>query len=392
MTASRITVLLVDDDELDRRAVLRAVQEQQLPYGVTPAASLAEACRLLRERTFDVAIVDYGLADGVGTDLIPDLGGTPMVVVTGSGSEQIAVAAIRQGAYDYVVKDPERRYLILLPATISAVLARRRAEVAAGTHARELARSNAELDRFAGAIAHDLKNPVGTILGYAELLLAENPGLDASSVEHLQSIVRTAVRMGSMIKEVLDYARIAQSAKTVGVVDLGAVVGEIVEDLAGAIHATGGTVEALELPVVRGDAPRLRQLLQNLIANALKFRRDDAAPAVRIAAREVTNGWEVCVADNGVGIEHADHDRIFRLFERVKRQGAPEVEGIGLALCRRIVDQHGGQIWVDSEPGCGATFHFTLARNHVTQPASQLAAEGEHAHRAPTKEERRTPP
>ena len=235
----------------------------------------------------------------------------------------------------------------------------------------DLSRSNTDLERFAHVASHDLQEPLRTVTGFADLLAHRSAGrLDDESRESLGFIRDGVLRMGAMLDGVLDYSRVAGRGLSRERVDMNDVVRDAEADLARAIADRGAAVTVGELPEVEGDVVQLRQLMTNLVANALKF-SGERPPRVEISAEETDAGWTFAVRDEGIGIDPRDAERIFTMFARAHPDGdgdgAAQAEGtgIGLAVCRRIVERHGGEIWVESTPGAGSTFRFTLPRTHA---------------------------
>jgi signal transduction histidine kinase len=239
----------------------------------------------------------------------------------------------------------------------------REAERALTASAAELARSNRDLEQFASVASHDLVEPLRTVTGFLELLDQRATGLDARSREYLRYALGGTEQMQALVGDLLDYAQAGRDVHDEDV-DLGAVVGEVRERLAGAIAARGAQVVAdAPLPVVRGDATQVRQVLQNLVSNAVKFAQPGVPPRVRISATTSPGGGvEVAVADNGVGIPRAQAEQVFTMFERLGGVSGAAGSGIGLAICARVVDRHGGRIWVEPNDGGGSVFRFTLPR------------------------------
>ena len=225
-----------------------------------------------------------------------------------------------------------------------------------------LARSNAELEQFAYVVSHDLQQPLGMISSYLELLEDAVAGsLEGEARDFLDRAARGAERMQEMVNAVLGYARVDTRGREFGAVDLGGVVDEVVGELADAIAATHAKVTRDELPTVVADGAQLHQLLHNLLANALKF-VGDRPPLVHVSAGDDGNQWRVSVRDNGIGIEPTSAQRIFVMFQRLHSPDEYPGTGIGLAICKRIVERHGGRIWVESQPHRGSTFIFTLPK------------------------------
>lgn len=248
------------------------------------------------------------------------------------------------------------------------VTERRLAQERVTQAARELERSNRELTEFAAVASHDLRAPLRSVSSFVALLDEEYGGSFAVEGRMYVARIRAAVaRMGTLIDGLLALARVRAKGDPFVMVDLGEVAQEVVADIEGAIIESGAAVEVAELPVVEADRLQMRQLLQNLMSNAIKFRRPDVTPRVRVDAVQRTQAetggepmWELRVADNGIGLDPAHADRIFKPFERLHAQTAFEGSGLGLAVCARIVERHGGRIRVEHTAGQGATFIVSL--------------------------------
>jgi signal transduction histidine kinase len=233
---------------------------------------------------------------------------------------------------------------------------------------RELERSNEELEQFADLVSHDLRAPLNTIGACAQLIRDKYAGrLDERGRMHADHIVQGTQRMARLIRSILDYARISRQTKAFVKVPLDTALAAALQNLGTRLDAAGAEVESAPLPEVQGDEVQLVQLFQNLVENAVKYRGTDA-PRVRISA-ERTNGfgaagaspgWRITVEDNGMGIDPKLHDRIFQIFERGAQTEGSDGSGIGLAVCKKIVERHGGRIGIASEPGRGSAFSFTL--------------------------------
>ena len=248
--------------------------------------------------------------------------------------------------------------------------------------AAELARSNTELQQFAYIASHDLQEPLRKVQAFGDMLAKDaGPALSADGLDYLKRMQNAAARMQQFINDLLTYARVTSQAHPFESVDLARVAHEVVGDLESRIQSTGGRVELGELPTLDADPLQMRQLLQNLIGNALKFHRKDVPPVVSVQCRSVppaTGGvagcsaWEITVQDNGIGFDEKYLDKIFAPFQRLHGRGEYEGNGIGLAICKKIVDRHGGTITARSVPDEGTRFIVTLPRDQDTgdpQPA-----------------------
>ncbi len=224
----------------------------------------------------------------------------------------------------------------------------------------QLARSNVELKQFAYVASHDLQEPLRAISIYSDLLLKKQaPVLNDEGKEYLQDIAAAATRMKQLIQDLLSFTRIELSERQFQPVDLNEVVNDALGLLKIQVEETKATVEISDLPEVLGDKPQLVQLFQNLISNGIKF-HGPQAPVIRINACKVDSEWQVTVADNGIGIEPRFFERIFVMFQRLHTVEDYAGSGIGLALCKKIVERHGGRIWLESVINQGSTFYLTI--------------------------------
>ncbi|MBF0269572.1 MAG: PAS domain S-box protein [Alphaproteobacteria bacterium] len=225
----------------------------------------------------------------------------------------------------------------------------------------ELKRSNAELEQFSYAISHDLQEPLRMVSSYLALVERRyKQVLDKDGLEFIDFAVDGAKRMSGMIQGLLEYSRVNRKGQSFRPVDLAQAAQDAMVNLALAISESAGTVDVQSLPTVNGDPGQLMRLMQNLIGNALKYRKPDEPPKVTISSARQDDHWTITVADNGIGIAPENTDRLFKVFQRLHSRTQYEGFGIGLAVCRRIVERHGGRIWVESETGQGSRFIFTL--------------------------------
>jgi PAS domain S-box-containing protein len=224
----------------------------------------------------------------------------------------------------------------------------------------ELKRSNSDLEQFAYVASHDLQEPLRMVTGFVQLLHRQYAGrLDADADKYIDFAVDGAKRMQTLINDLLAYARIGMRGRPATTTSAEAAFRQALANLCAGIEETAAEIARGELPEVRADDAQLVQLFQNLIGNALKF-HGQAPPKIRVEARRQDDEWLFSVTDNGIGIAPEFRDRIFLIFQRLHGRGEYAGTGIGLAICKRIVDRHGGRIWVESQAGQGATFYFTL--------------------------------
>lgn len=239
---------------------------------------------------------------------------------------------------------------------------------------RDLQRSNRELEQFAYLASHDLQAPLRTIANASAMLKTSSPDMDGPSAKALEFMDGAVSRMQVLITDLLEHSRIGRDPKFEPV-DLKAIAKQVLVDLAAEIESADATVDVGELPTVPGRATELGLLFQNLVSNAIKFRAEDAPPRVVIRAEETETAWAISVSDNGIGIEEQYFERIFQIFQRLHTASEYEGTGVGLAHCRKIVELHDGAIEVESTPGEGTTFRFTLSKQPMGK-ATMSANEG----------------
>ncbi|HEY5287804.1 MAG TPA: ATP-binding protein [Solirubrobacteraceae bacterium] len=232
----------------------------------------------------------------------------------------------------------------------------------------DLKRSNAELEQFAYVASHDLQEPLRKVASFCQALQRRYGGqLDERAEQYIEFAVDGAKRMQILINDLLAFSRVGRSGVEHELVDLNPVLAEAEASLSSALKESGATVVAAELPSVRGERSLLVSLFQNLIGNAVKF-RGEQPPVVRLSVADQDGQWQFSCADNGIGVEEEYADRIFVIFQRLHTKEAYPGTGIGLAMCRKIVEYHGGRMWLDSEHKPGAEFRFTLPIAKETQP------------------------
>jgi len=238
---------------------------------------------------------------------------------------------------------------------------RKNAELQLREYAGNLKRSVDDLELFAYIATHDLQEPIRGIVAYAQLLLNQcNEARSPKTEKYLKIIENSGLRLNALVNDLREYSRVRSLAKPLEPVDLATVLSNALQNLQLVIKETGASITHDQLPVVLADPTQVTQVFQNLIDNAIKFRREGVAPVIHISVAPKEKMWQFSLKDNGIGIPREYYGKIFILFERLHQRDTYPGTGLGLALCTRIIERHGGRIWVDSEVGKGSTFSFTL--------------------------------
>lgn len=241
------------------------------------------------------------------------------------------------------------------------ITARRLSQQRLKKSAEEIARSNRELETFAYMASHDLKEPLRTISNYLTLLDRKHGGaLGPEACEYMEFAMDASRRMQHLIDDLLDYSKVSMKARQVVPVDCELVLRDVRRNLRASTEETGAEIQISHLPIIEGDAFQLGQLFQNLLTNSIKYRRPTVPPKIVIDSVHRDEEWVFRVKDNGIGIDMSFAERIFQLFQRLHTYQEYPGTGLGLAACKRIVERHGGRIWVESQPGEGSSFYFTI--------------------------------
>ncbi len=365
MSADRFShVLVVEDNAAELDLLCGSLQEEG--FRVFGCGSAREALEHVRERDFGVAVVDHRLPDLSGTQLLEQIHAfddhVRVIIYTGVASYDSIKEALHLGAFAYLEKLSDRSELLRHVHRACHERVGRYAldlERAVADRTEELARSNRELETFASVVAHDLRSPLLTISGYCQLLEDDfHDRLDLTAHEYLAQIVGGAARMNRLIEDLLEYSRAGRAQEPLQPVDMRSVMIQATANLESLIQDQEARIEIGSMPTVNGDQTQLVQLFQNLLGNAIKFRGKEP-PRIGVTASRVDGAWQIAVEDNGIGVAKEHFERVFQTFQRLQGRRYPGT-GIGLAICKKIVERHGGQIWLDSLDGQGTTFFFTL--------------------------------
>ena len=228
--------------------------------------------------------------------------------------------------------------------------------------ARKLARSNRDLQQFAYVASHDLQEPLRMVASFTQLLANRyQDTLDQDAKDFIKYAVDGATRMQALISDLLTYSKVDRQEKSCGLINLDEILGQVLLNLKLAMVDSGAVITHDPLPVIMADEMQLGQLLQNLIGNAIKF-RGEKPPRIHVSSKQNDNGWQISVHDNGIGISPEHRERVFLIFQRLHTMAEYPGTGIGLAICKKIVEGHGGRIWIESPPEGGSAISFTLLK------------------------------
>jgi PAS domain S-box-containing protein len=249
------------------------------------------------------------------------------------------------------------------------VTEKKRTEAALNEYSEELKRRNEELENFAYIASHDLREPLRMVTNYLLLLEKKYKGkaLDDKAYEYIHFADDGANRLSRLIDDLLEYSRVKRVGRPSESVDMGKVLEQVLESLRVSLNGDVVGITHEKLPTITADSIQMYQLLQNLVSNAVKYRRGDS-PRVHISAERKEAEWVFSIEDNGIGIPEDQQDRIFKMFQRLHTQDEYPGTGIGLAIAKKIVERHGGKIWVRSQVGCGSTFYFSIPTDETNLP------------------------
>jgi PAS domain S-box-containing protein len=238
---------------------------------------------------------------------------------------------------------------------------RKSAELQLKEYAEHLKRSNEDLELFAYIATHDLQEPIRGIVAYSQLLLAEcKPEHSSQTKKYLENIARDGLRLNSLVSDLREYLKVRSGAKPFAPTDMEEIFTHALKTLHREVRETRALITHDPLPVVYADSGQITQVLLNLLSNAIKFHKKEVIPEIHVSACLHDGIWQFAVTDNGIGIPKEYHNKVFVLFERLHQRDTYPGTGLGLALSRRIIEQHGGRMWVESATGNGSTFYFTL--------------------------------
>ncbi len=365
--APPLKVLAVENSTADYELILSELRRGGFEVSAELVQTSQDFKSRLRSNRPDIVLADYQLGQWRGMEAVEMMRqegiNVPVILVSGAVGDETAVECIKQGATDYVLKDSLAR---LSSATRRALQEkelleqRMQSEEDLTQKIAELARSNQDLEQFAYAASHDLQEPLRMVTTYVQLLEERYKGkLDADADKYIHYAVDGAARMRTLIEDLLAFSRSGQPRMQTGSIDVHALVERVLENLTVSIQESGAQVTSGPLPTSWTNATQLEQVFQNLIGNAIKF-RSTQPPVIHIAADLVEGEWIYSVQDNGIGIAPEYADLVFSVFKRLHTREEYPGNGIGLSICKKIVERHGGKIWLEPAAGKGARFRFSL--------------------------------
>jgi signal transduction histidine kinase len=377
-TKAKLRVLLVEDDAADRDLILRELGKCEFEISSEVVQTAEEFRQRIRTLCPDVVLADYNLGQWRGTEALEILReeglDIPLILVSGTIGDMTAVDCIKQGATDYVLKDSLARLPVALRRALNERKLReerQRSQESLARKVEELARSNCDLEQFAYVASHDLQEPLRMVAAYTQLLAERYRGkLDDQADKYIRYAVDGAARMQSLIQDLLAFSRVGRQELAVASTDCNQLVERAIENLRAAILESGAVVTHGPLPLLVASGSQLQQVFQNLIGNAIKFRGSES-PVIDISAERQGTNWVFSVADNGIGISGEHAENIFIIFNRLHTRIEYPGNGIGLSICKKIIERHRGRIKALPREDGGTIFEFTLSagkpdeiRNH----------------------------
>ena len=364
----RLRALIVEDQPADIELMQRALREAGFDVQGDCVQDEEAFQDAVQKNSYDIVLADYNLPQWNGMEAVAVLRqqglDIPVILVTGALGEIKAVECLRDGAADYILKD----HLARLPGSVRRAVQEKKLREDNKRGQEDLARSNQELEQFAYVASHDLQEPLRMIATYTQLLAERYRGqLDENAEKYIFYVVDGATRMQALIEGLLAFSRVGRPGIEPQNTDCNTVIDIACKNLERAIQESGARIEHERLPVIVADTRLFVQLFQNLIGNAIKFCGKDA-PVVRISAEKQNQEWTFVVADNGIGIAPEHAKTVFQIFKRLHTHAEYPGSGIGLSICQKIVEQHGGRIWVESVPGRGAAFKFGVPCLRARKP------------------------
>ena len=365
-------ILIVDDISTNIRMLAQILTEQG--YNVRKALDGQMAITACQITLPDLILLDIMMPEMDGYAVCQHLKANektrhiPIIFISALDETFDKVKAFQIGAVDYITK----------PFHFEEVLVRVKNQLTINQLHYQLVEQNVQLQKINAALkqftivaSHDLQSPLQTIIINAELVKIKHQDiLVPDAIDRIEKIINTGLKMKQLVQDLLAYSRLETSTKKNELINCQTLLEEVLANLESEIYASGASITYVELPILIGDYLQLMQLFQNLISNAIKFCRPGVPPIIKISATLQSKSiWLMGVHDNGIGIERENFERIFEVFQRLHTSKEYPGNGIGISICKKIVEHHGGHIWVESEMGVGTTFYFTLPSDRCSYEA-----------------------
>jgi signal transduction histidine kinase len=367
-SARELRLVVVEDNSSDVELIRHSLKKGGFQAECAVVQTADDFRAVVRKSAYDIVLADFSLPLWNGLEAVDILRkeglDVPVIVVSGALGDTRAVECIKQGAADYVLKD----HLLRLPDAVRRALREKKLRDDNREAQEELARSNRDLEQFAYVASHDLQEPLRMVAAYTQLLADRYQGkLDENADKYIHYAVDGALRMQILVRDLLAFSRVGREGTEPKLVDVNLAVQAALINLQSTIRDNNAQVQYGHLPSIMADQSQLAQLFQNLIGNAIKF-RSQQPPIINISAEKQDRQWTFSLSDNGIGIASEYAETIFVIFKRLHTREEYSGSGIGLAICKKVVEHHGGRIWMESEPGKGSTFKFALPIRRARGP------------------------
>lgn len=355
MTENELSILCVDDDKVDRQSVVRSIKKSGISYNIKEAATLDEALNIFNEEEIHCVFLDYLMpgTDGLAgvSQLIEKNPYLTIVMVTGQGSETVAVEALKRGAKDYISKDQ------INADTIKKIIEN---SVEKSKLQQKIDEQHEQLHNFSRILAHDFNAPINSISNFLDFIKNDlSEGNHNDIPDYLSRIKKSINHMGQLVTTLQHYNKLDDDAVTFKLVSLQEALECALNNIDNEVQTKNAAVSVSKLPDINGHLPQLTQLFQNLISNAIKFCEEQ--PVLVITSEQQENYWLISIKDNGIGIKPEFLEAVFNPFKRLHGKEKYPGTGLGLALCKKIVERHQGKIWCESQLGAGTTFKVLLS-------------------------------
>jgi two-component system, sensor histidine kinase and response regulator len=365
-------ILIVDDAPKNIQVVANTLNKEN--YKLFYANNGKTAIEKLDNIDYDLILLDIMMPDIDGFEVCRQLKGKPehkdipVIFLTAKSDEESIIKGFEVGGVDYITKPFNKTELLIRVKThLELYYSRKKLKYMnekLAEYNKKLTHSNQELDQFASVVAHDLKSPLIAVLNYLEIInVSYSDKLSEEDSSLSKEVMERSRSMTDMIDELLAYSKLSKANKDFDICDTETIINKAMDNLFMDIEKSGAEISYESVPNIFGNESQLISLFQNLISNAIKY--NDKKPIIHITSREEENQWVFSVKDNGIGIDPKNKDNVFRIFTRLHSDNEFSGTGLGLSFCRKIVHNHGGEIWLESETGKGSEFLFSIGKDRT---------------------------